>query len=179
MCESVSEFTGTSAPLRAIAADMLFIPVFLDEDDLSDLSGLDEAVSGDVGRARASGEFHGKLYEFFITRVSGAGWGPERVALVGAGRRQDLDIERWRRVAAACSYTARLRSVHSSALLVRSPLDVFTAAEVAADGLSAAEFDGGTYKRRNDIEGRFPGRILIAAPGADAAALSDAVWRGR
>ena len=105
MPESVTGFISTTTPFGRSRSTCSSFPCFQDGDDLADLSGLDAAVSGDIERARASGEFRGKLYEFFITRVSGAGWKPARVALVGAGRRQELDIERLRRIAAACSYT--------------------------------------------------------------------------
>jgi len=101
MSEFVTEFTSSTVRPEKVAVDMLFVPVFQDEDDLQDVPGLDAAVSGDIGRARASGEFHGKLYEFLITRVSGPGWTPARIALVGAGRRHDLDVERIRRIVTA------------------------------------------------------------------------------
>ena len=159
---------------------MLFVPVFDGEDRLEDLPGLDEATLGDIGRARAGGEFRGGAYECFMTRVmADTSYRATRVVLVGAGRRSDVDAERLRRVAAACGYTARLRSVRSAGVVVRAGLDVLAAAQFSADGFSASEFDGGTRKTADRSAGAFPERVVIVAPGADPAALADAVFRGR
>ena len=56
--------------------------------------------------------------------------------------------------------------------------DALRHAAMYADGLSAAEFDAGTYKT-GERDAGFPSRISIVAPGADAAALEVAVRRGR
>lgn len=173
------EFSSTTDRPDRVAVDMLFVPVFQDADALEDLPGIDQASSGEIGRARASGEFRGKPYEFFITRVAGDGWAARRLALVGAGKRKDIDVERLRRIAAACGYTARLRSVESAAVVLRAGLDVDVAAQATADGLCSAEFDSGIYKRRDDVEGRYPARVLVVAGGTDAATLAAAVARGR
>ncbi len=172
------EFVGTSTSAAAVDVDLLFVPVFEDDDRLEDLPGLDEATGGDLGRARESGEFRGRLFETFIARVSGGTYRAAKVALVGAGRRADADAERLRRVAAACSYTARLRSMRAAALVVRAGLNPMHAAQIGADGMCAAEFDSGTYKSDRDA-GEFPRRIVIIAPGVEQAALDAAVFRGR
>ncbi len=172
------EFVGTSAGAESIDVDMLFVPVFEDGDRLEDLPGLDASTGGDLARARETGEFRCRLFETFITRINQGGYRADRVALVGAGRRADADAERLRRVAAACSYTARLRSMRSAAWVVRAGLDPIRTAQIGADGMSAAEFDSGTYKTDRDA-GVFPERIVIVAPGAETAALDAAVFRGR
>jgi hypothetical protein len=59
---------------------MLFVPVFEDDDRLEDVPELDAATSGDIGRARDSGEFRGKLYEYFIARVTTGAYQAARVA---------------------------------------------------------------------------------------------------
>jgi leucyl aminopeptidase len=173
------KFTGLTQRPQDISAGMLFVPVFQDGDDLADLPGVDKATHGEISRARAAEEFRGKAYEFFITPVVESGWKAERIVLVGAGRRADCDVERLRRVAAACGYTAQLRSVQSVAWLVRPDMDALLAAQAAADGLSTAEFDGATYRRKDDSPTRFPARCAIVATGADPKALDAAVARGR
>jgi leucyl aminopeptidase len=169
--------SGAETPAR-LAVDMLFVPVFQGEDALEDLPGLDAATGGEIGRARASGEFRARPYEFFITRVDSRDWTCARVAVVGLGARKDLDVERLRRVASACGYTASLRSVPSVGFVVRQGDDQLVMAQAAADGLTSAEFDTGTYKNRGDLEGRFPQRLVVAAPGADSTHLASAVERG-
>jgi leucyl aminopeptidase len=172
------EFIGTSGRPESVTVDMLFVPVFEGDDRLEDLPGLDDATGGDITKARESSEFRGRLYEFFIARVTDGPYQAVRVARVGAGRREDADAERLRRVAAACSYTARLRSMRSAGFLVRAGLDPIRTARIGADGMSAAEFDSGTYKSDRDA-GDFPERMVIVSPGADEAALAAAVFEGR
>jgi leucyl aminopeptidase len=162
-----------------VNVDMVFVPVFQGDDDLKDLSGLDQAADGEIARARNAGEFRGKPYEFFITRVSDKRWPSRRIALVGAGPRAELDVERLWRIAAACGYTATLRSVDSVAFVVRSGVDQTIAAQAAADGLTAAEFDAGRYKGSRETDGQFPRKVIILAAGADPARLAAAVSRGR
>jgi leucyl aminopeptidase len=174
-----AEFVGVGARPESVEVDMLFVPVFEDDDQLQAMPGLDDATNGDISRARAGGEFRGKLYEFFIARVVSGPYRAVRVALVGAGRRADADPERLRRLAAACGYTARLRSMRTAAVVVREGFDLMTTAQFCADGMSSAEFDSGTYKTNDPDAGRFPDRIIVVAPGADETALAAAVFRGR
>ncbi len=115
----LTQFEATVQSPDQVSADMLFVPVFQDQDALEDLPGLDAAAGGEVSRARASGEFRGRPYELFITGLVDGRWKAARLAIVGAGVRKACDAERLRRVAAACSYTATLRSVESVAFVVR------------------------------------------------------------
>lgn len=173
------EFVGSPAGPEGVEADMLFVPVFDGEEQLPDLPGLDSATGGEARRARESGEFRTTLYETFITNVVAGTYRAARVALVAAGRKADADPERLRRVAAACGYIARQRSLRTVAWLVRGYADPLKGAEAAADGFSAAEFDPGTYKKPDASAGEFLHRLVVVAPGADPAALTQAVKRGR
>ena len=175
----VADFIASTEPADRVAADMMFVPVFLEDTDLADLPGLDAATGGEISRARSAAEFRGKPYEFFITRVIGDRWKAGRIALVGAGSRKDMDVERMRRVAAACSYTATLRSVDTVAFVVRGGIDAVTGAQAAADGLTSAEFDSGSYKRRGDVDGRYPRHLIVVVAGADREGTARAVARGR
>jgi leucyl aminopeptidase len=173
------ECHGVTARPKDVGVDMLFVPVFQDDDRLDDLPGLDEATSGEIGRARDRGEFRGRPFEFFLTPLVTGGWKAGRLALVGAGPRREVDAERLRRVAAACAYTAQLRSVESLGVVVRRGQDAAITARAAADGLSQAEFDGASYKQPADRANRPARRLVIVAPDADAAALAKAIRQGR
>lgn len=180
MTEAQPKFVGMTVSAAEAAVDLIFIPIFQEDESpgISVVPGLDDATEGWIASARKSGEFRGKLYEFFLVRVV-RGWKSQRVALVGAGKRSEATPERLRRVAAACGYTARLRNIGSIAFLIREGLDLDMAAAAAADGLSAAEFDSGSYKKERDGDGVFPSSLMIVAPGADQARLESAVRRGR
>ena len=52
-------------------------------------------------------------------------------------------------------------------------------AQHIADGLSAAEFDGGIYKNDRGSAGVYPSRVEVVAPGGDPARVEAAVRRGR
>src|SRR5579862_5335153 len=106
-------FRGVTTRPQDVAVDMLFVPVFQDDDRIDDVPDLDEVSRGEVGRARSRGEFRGRPFELFLTPVVAGGWKAKRLVLVGAGSRRDADAERLRRVAAACAYTAQLRAVDS------------------------------------------------------------------
>jgi len=172
-----AEFAGASTPPAQVAVDVLFVPVFGEGDKLDDLAGLDEATGGEVGRARARGEFRGKLYEIFLTPVTG-GWRAGRIALIGAGELDELNAERARRIAATCGYFARRRQVLSIGWVVRKAADAANVAQHVADGLSQADFVTTTYKK-DESAGSPPAKVVVTAPGADAGAIADAVRRGR
>ncbi len=172
-------FVASSARPDDLAVDMLFVPVFRDDDGLADLPALDRATGGEVGRARSSGEFRSKVYEVFVTPVTGTGFKARRVVLVGAGLRADVDAERIRRVGAICGYVARRHTAATVGVVLRPGVPVPHAAQHLTDGLSAAEFDTGTYKDDGDPPRPYPREFTIVAPGADAGALTHAVERGR
>jgi len=173
-------FEGVTGAAADLSVDMLFVPVFQEDTDLAltAISGLDEASGGWVAGSRSRGEFKGKLYEFFIVRLT-SGWKAQRVALIGAGRRADATPERLRLLAAACGYTARLRAVPTVGFLVREGLDPIVAGAAAADGLTAAEFESGSYKADHGSEGTYSNKFFVIAPGANQNALAEAVKRGR
>jgi len=171
-----TEFTGVTTRPQDLEVDLLFVPVFQQDDDLSDLPGLDAASAGEIARAREAGEFRGKAYDSFITPVR-EGYRARRVALVGAGQRADWDTERMKRVAAACGHTARTCRVESIGFVVRDK-EPLRLAQSAADALSMAELDVASY-RSDSSAAAFPARVVITVPGGDARAVSEAVRRGR
>jgi leucyl aminopeptidase len=176
---SAATFSSTTTRPEHVDVEVLFVPVFQDADGLEDLPGLDEAAGGELGRARASGEFRARPYEWIMTPLAGPAWRPKRVALVGAGERKDWDAERMKRVAALCGHVARARRMSSMAWLVRDASQAVRVARMAADGLSAAEYDTGTYRGGESKPGPYPATCVVVAPGASEPALADAVRQGR
>jgi len=159
--------------------ELLIVPMFGAADLIDDVPGLDAATGGEIGRALSSKEFRARAYDTFVTSITASGWRAKRVALVGAGSRDDQNAERMRRVAAVGGYVARDRAAASAGWVIRRGLDAQTAATCAADGLTTAEFDGGSYKRADDRSGPSPSRIVIASVEGDPTAFADAVRRGR
>jgi leucyl aminopeptidase len=174
MPDEVPQFSASTARLADVDVDLLFVPVFEDGPDGGDAGTLDAAVGGEWTRARDRGEFTGRLYDVFVSPATDSGWRARRVAFVGAGRPDAADPERQRRIAAVCGYAARQRGARSIAIASRrlSP-------RMVADGVSAAEFDGATYKSGPDRSAGFPARVVVVVPGGDARAADEAVRAGR
>ena len=74
--------TLSGHPAAELDVDLLVIPSFTD-DDFVDEPDLDRASGGEVGRARARGEFTGKPYEMLVTALSG--WKAEDVQTSAIG----------------------------------------------------------------------------------------------
>jgi len=159
----------------AVQSDLLLVPVF-ESDTFADVAGLDEASGHAIGRAIAAGEIKGKLYELFMTPLSG--WGAPRVALVGAGARAPFTTERLRRVASAAGLAAKHRHVGRVAWLVRGENAVASAVQASAEGLMLAAFNGDRHKS-GERSGPPPAEMIIVAPGADADSASTAARRGQ
>jgi leucyl aminopeptidase len=175
--QATPEYRGITAAAATLAADVLFIPVFGDGDTLAELDWLGHATNHEVGRARSSREFASKLYELFVT-PAGPGCVAKRIALVGAGAVLDARPERLRRLGAVCGYAARRLRVAHAAVLVRGGIEAPGAAQHLVDGLVSTEFSGATY-RAEDPAAAVLTQVTLTAPGADAAAIAEAVRRGR
>jgi leucyl aminopeptidase len=135
----------TSRPTADLDADLLVVPVFAD-DDFADEPGMDAAAGGEIARARARGEFTGTPYDVFVTGLTG--WKAPRVALVGAGPRAACTPDHLRRVAIVGALAARQRHLLRIAVLHRSGTSAApeVAAQVMAEGVCLANYDGGNYK---------------------------------
>jgi leucyl aminopeptidase len=166
----------TARASRDLDADLLVIPVF-EDDDLADEAGLDEATGGEMAAARARGEFKGKAYDVFVTPLRG--WKASRVALIGIGARKDFSADKLRRAAATGGLAARQRRVTRLAVVHRSgtPVTPDRAAQVMAEGVILANFDGAPYKTTE------PPRVWLDSVqlrvGGESAAIEQALERGR
>ena len=113
----------------------------------SAVPGLDAATGGEIARALTSSEFQAKPFEMLRRRRSPiANWRARRVALIGAGRATTAAASSSRKLAAAAGLAARQKRVGRVAFVVRGRGDVAELAQAAAEGLTLAEFHGGSYK---------------------------------
>src|SRR5688500_13360878 len=167
----------TGRPTGEVEADLLVIPVF-EDDDLGDEAALDPASGGEIARARARGEFKGKLFDVFASAVTADGWRTPRAVLVGAGRRAELTPDRLRRIAVVGGLAARTRRLARVALLHRvgTPVGPDAAAQALAEGACLANYDGGSYKTDN-AERFWLEHVQLRVPGG--AGVEALVERGR
>src|SRR4051812_23402639 len=149
---STAPLAAIFGPLSSLEVDLLVVPWFEDEAPTAavDVDGLDAATGGELGRAIARKEFQGKPFDMFVAPVVGAQWLPRRVALIGAGRRDGADADLARRLASAAGHDARKRRVARVAFALRGPrntdAEILEMAQACAEGLTLAEFFGGSYK---------------------------------
>ena len=132
----------TFDPVAAIDTDLLILPVF-DGDTLEDVPSLDTASGGQIRKALSSGELRGRPYEYFVTPLSD--WKASRVALVGAGKREEFSTERLRKVATVAALGARARRVRRIAWLIRGEIPAAPAVQASAEGLGLAAFSIDRY----------------------------------
>src|SRR5688572_8450810 len=100
------------SPVRDVETDVLILPSW-EDDDLADLSELN---AGEVGRVRTAREFTGRLYDIYV--VPSSALRAKRIALVGAGRREDFNTERLRRLATVAALALKPRHIERAAFLV-------------------------------------------------------------
>jgi leucyl aminopeptidase len=168
---------STSGPLSAIDADLLVVPWFQGE-AADALPALDAATGGELGRALTSKEFQVKPYELFFAPITDKSWRARRVAVIGGGtgeRGSDLV----RKLATAAGLAARQRYVPRVAFAVRGQGDAADLAQAVAEGLTLAEFYGGSYKTDEPAPAAAPAWTVASLDAADSARTAAAVARGR
>ena len=135
---------ATTTP-RDVDADLIVVPMYEDEPAL-DVSGADDAVGGELARARSRGEVKGQAFEVFgAARTSG--WKAARMLFVGLGKRADLTSDRLRRFGTTAGLAARQRRAGRMALVMPSsgPSGA-EAVQPVAERVVLANFDGASYK---------------------------------
>jgi leucyl aminopeptidase len=167
------------APAR-VETDLLVVPVFDGEAVAGALPAIDQATRGEVARAGASGEIRGRLYEFFVTPFTADGFRAGRVAIAGAGKAADFDLERLRKVATAAALLARGRRIPRVAFLLRGPMVGPDAAQAVTEGLILAGFSVDQYKTGERF-GPPAAELAVIAPAeaGDKKAYECAVARGQ
>jgi leucyl aminopeptidase len=169
--------TVVSAGPQEIECDVIALPILereLPRDEWLQAAG----KSGET--AFATGEFTGRLYELFVAPPVDPGWQAGRVIFIGAGPRARLSTEVARRMASALGLVARQRRFSRVAVWTPEWLEEPDMGQAMAEGLTLAQFEGGTYKTS---DGDKPGdlaqvRILLRR-GAERGEFARRVERGR
>jgi len=162
----------------SIDTDLLVVPAFENEALDGAIPGLDAATGGEVGRARASGEIRGRLYDLFVTPAVGAAWKTSRIAIAGAGKAAEFTGEHLRKLAAASALAARARRVARVAFVLRGPLGGADGVQAVTEGLWLAAFSVDQYKSGERM-GPPADELTVVVPDGDARRLQAALERGR
>jgi leucyl aminopeptidase len=169
----IPQFTVVSTFPNDIEADFLVVPAFQDEPGASAM--VDAAAGGELGAAFDRGEFAGKPCELWLAQFDTA-WKTRRGAIVGVGRRAELDVERIRRMASCAVMTARQQRRGRVAFHLPSDWTNELWFEAIAEGATYANFDNGAYKSRNDAR-FFISSVTVS--GVSGQGINAALERGR
>jgi leucyl aminopeptidase len=162
------QFTTSRSKPADLHADLVATPVFEGGDEATD--AIDRTTAGALRDAFDRGEFSGKLCEIWSTQSSG--WRSKSLLLVGAGKPEEFEAERARRVGACMAMTARQQRRSRIAVSIGADWPDENL-ESLVEGLVLGNYDNGFYKSKH--EGRhFLTHIEVAAPGE----LAQAVARG-
>jgi leucyl aminopeptidase len=140
-----------SAPISTLEADVLAVPAFEGEAAAA-AAALDGAAGGRVALAFETREFTGKPGTVFVTPCVTPGWRPQRLMLVGAGKRSGCDSTAIRRAAATAALTSRDRRWRRLVFLLPAVLALTDEAQSAAEGLTLAAHYAGIYKSDADAK---------------------------
>jgi leucyl aminopeptidase len=152
--------------LDAVAVDLLVVP-FYEEETADAVPGLDAATAGELAGALSRKEFKGTAFEQFVTPITEGKWRARRVALVGGGKRADGGSDRLRRLATMAGLSARQRRVGSLAFAIRGDGDTLALAQAVAEGLTLADFNGGTYKTNEPAPAAMPATTIVVSGAAE------------
>ena len=172
--------TLTRDAVQSIEAEWLVVGVYEGEEGLSSPArALDEASNGLLSRLRVAGDFSGKADE--LTALVGvSGPVPERVLLVGLGKREELDAGRISQAArTAAKYIAeKKRSRVAFALLEDESTDGRRRVAAAVEGAIVGSHGPDLYKAERKRHA-FEELLIVPGAGLDDADLQGGIHRGQ
>jgi leucyl aminopeptidase len=165
-------------PLSGVDVDLLIVPWFEGE-GIEAEPGVDSATGGEIARALTTKEFQAKRYEMFLAPVTDREWRARRIALIGGGKRTDAGSEMLRKLASAAGLSARQKRVGRVGFALRGEGEPGLLAQAVAEGLTLAEFSGGSYKTYDPPPAAAQNWVIAVGGTRDEGAVAAAVARGR
>jgi leucyl aminopeptidase len=181
--------TVTDTPPTSIETPLLVLQQFeRDETPQGPASDIDRLLGGTISRIIDEGDFHGRKDETLVVYAGGSTTaGPQRVLLVGAGKREDFTLETLRRSMGIAVREASKLGVESIALSLAhvnqlsEHMGAIFAARGAAEAvtLAAWKFDElRTNRREEGSEGRKLSEVVFVAPAGEADKVREAAEEG-
>ena len=178
MKELQSTIKGAKLPLEKVATELLVVPISL-SDGSSELSDLNRAAGGEVGRALSRGECTGKKYESFIVKTIDDSWSADRLLLIGMGEERPFSVSRLRQVASAAALVGRRCRINDMAFVVPDSINTEIGVQAVAEGLTLGEFSPDLYKAESDQEPSSLRSLQVVSTHDDSELIENAVARGR
>ena len=137
------------------------------------LKGVDEHLGGVLTTVLASGDFKGAEGDSALV-YSAKGTGPERVALVGLGKREEVNAERLRRAAGSSVKLAAKLKVARVSLQVETTMPPREAGQALAEGAGLAAYVFDEMKSRDgDAPTRVESFTLVSSGDSEQGELEE------
>jgi leucyl aminopeptidase len=163
-------------PPEALDVDTLVLPLFEGEGVAQQpWAALDERLGGLLGRAIEWGDARGKAFDLTILHTEGR-LAARRVAILGLGKRSELDVRQVRHAGGALVRALRRGATRSAGLVLPEALSVQQEAQAFAEGALIGIFEPNQYRTstdESDLE-----RLLIACALSQQAAIEAGLTEG-
>ncbi len=172
------KITTHSGAYHERRTEALVVPIF-EDDGLEDvlISDLERRTHQLVSNLKKSGELTGKELETVYAYVPGD-LGARRILFIGAGKRQEYDLNTVRRIGGTAARLLRSRNAHEVAFVRRSTLEVESATQSLVEGILLGLFEIGTY-RTEEKEDRFIEQITLIVKPDEAPGAERGIERGQ
>lgn len=171
----VPRLSVSGASLADADVDLIVIPVAQDHvgEAATRLAG---PLADDLRASLERGEFRAKANEIYVSRTPADGYRAARVVFVGGGPRQEIAVERVRRMAASAAAAARQQRRPRIAWADLEPGTLAAAAriETVAEAFVLANFDNGVHKSRDGHQFFLTDAVILTAEAAARAAATGA-----
>jgi leucyl aminopeptidase len=158
--------------------DLLAYPLFEDEpEDAPAFVALDKATGGVVRAVRSSGEFKPKLHNTCLIH-NPRGLKAERLLLLGAGKRGEVSLARWRDLAGTAARSAKSAACKTVALATRSETQLGGLARVCAEGALMGNYDSDLYKTREKEDRELERFLVLDLHGRSPESAQEDIRRG-
>ena len=171
----VPRLSVSGAPLADADVDLIIIPIA--QDHAAAAAGRYEGPLGeDLRSALERGEFRATATEIYVARMPATGWRAQRIVFVGGGPREEITVERLRRMAVSAAQTARhqRRARIGWADVEPGTLPAAARIETVAEAFVLANFDNGVHKSRNGRQFFIKDAVVFTSEQAADAAKTGA-----
>ncbi len=164
-----------SQPLEKITCPVLAVYCFEETSAGATADRLPAATRAVLDELRAAGELTGKPYECTLVHHP-AGLAAARLLVVGAGKKEKLDLTLRRRLAGAAVRSVRGRGMRELVWAVDAA--VTGAVQAAVEGALVADYDADPYRTEKNGARKME-RLWLATGGAPSDAARAGLERGR
>src|SRR5947209_7621883 len=173
------EITVETRPFTTIETEALVTYVFEDNDPVQGrVAELDQACGGALRKLSASGRLTAKWLETTLVHFP-AGLAPQRLLLIGAGKRDKFNVAQLRKLAGAALRYLKARKIARLAFLSWEADRNSASAQAITEGLLLAHFEPDKYKTEKKNGKEVEAGALAGWDATNRAEAEQGIERGR